>query len=336
MKVISFKRMVWLPAISLLLGTAACSGTYKHTIEFNPTEPLRVAVLPFSAVDESGKPLEVEGRLLIDNLSLVSSDQADTPVQIVRRQVLSELAKTDLDLVSSALIDIDLPHHGFNLPDGKVDTQKLWRTDPKDLCSKFLNCDAVLYGRLRRWNRSYYGVQSVSRVEIELRLVSAKTGKLLFQTTGEDSDSRGLTKGPTGFSSIIIEPVRGLDSQILVDLSAATVKKMLQPLHSEKRPEFLDTAPPSIYAASHDEPASGEPLVVVLYGSPDSRAEFSAGAPARAVPMIETVPGHYYGELLPRPGETIAAEPMTVRLTDRYGRVTSQRVGQGGAVVASN
>ena len=289
-----------------------------------------MAVLPFQALDSNGKPIDIESRLLIDNLSLLSSEQTESPVQIARRQVLSELGKTDLDLVSSALIDIDLPHHGFGREDGSIDFAKLWAVSPKELCSKFINCDAVLYGRLLRWDRSYYGIQSVNTVALELKLVSAKDGKILFESSGEDSESRGITKGPTGFSSLIVEPVRGLDSQIIVELSQETVRKMLEPLRVKKRPQFLDTAPPSLYATSHDSLTGTltptKPLVVVAYGTPSNIASFSIGSALRNVPMIETVPGHYYGEYLPLPEESFSAEPVVVRLLDEYGRQTSQEV----------
>ncbi len=310
------------------VSLSACSGSYKHTLNFNPSEPLRVAVLPFLAVDEGGKPVLLESRLLIDNLSLVSTDQPQTPLQIVRKEVITGLSDSGLDLVSTALIDIDLPHHGFALADGSLDTAKLWATNPKELCTAFLNCDAVLYGKVTRWDRTYYGIQSNNTVGVNLKMVAAKDGKVLFESRAEDSESRGVTKGPTGFSSLLIEPVKGLDSQIIVDLSRTTVRKMLAPLRTTNRPKFLETAPPSIYAASHDavngKVAPSRRLVVVMYGTGDSAATFSIGSVVSGLPMVESSPGHYYGEFLPLPGEKFDPQTITVRLSDQFGRSTEQ------------
>lgn len=324
------RQIVSLLFLGSLSALISCSGTYRHQVHFNPNEPLRVAVLPFQAVDASGKPIEIEARLLIDNLSLVSSEQKETPVQIARRQVLAELGRTNLDLVSSALIDIDLPHHGFGRTDGSIDFGKLWATSPKELCSKFITCDAVLYGRLLRWDRSYYGLQTVNTVGLELKIVSARDGKVLYEASGEDSESRGITKGPTGFSSLLVEPVRGLDSQIIVDLSQQTVQKMIEPLKSQQRPKFLETAPPSIYASSHDSQSGrlspSAPLIVVAFGSPAAQASFSIGDKILDLPMLETLPGHYYGEYLPLAGESFAPQSVLVKLSDEYGRSSIQEV----------
>jgi hypothetical protein len=187
---------------ALLLG--GCSTKIKSQLEFDPQEPLRVAVIPFVSVDSKGEFSADESRLIVDNLSLVSKDQAQSPAQIVRKQVLQELKKTGLDLLSTALIDVDLPHNGFAKNGTSIDLQKLYKTSAADLCTKFLNCDAILYGRIFEWDRSYYGIQSVNSVGIDLQLVSAKTGKTLFSSRASDSESRGLTQGPTGYSSLVL------------------------------------------------------------------------------------------------------------------------------------
>jgi len=238
---------------SIALFSSGCASVHNYTIDFNPHESIRVAVLPFVTVDSKGEITKEESRLLLDNLSLVSSPLAETPSQIVRKQVLAELAKSNLDLVSQALIDIDLPHHGFALSDGTIDIKKIILSDPEDMCFHFLTCDAILYGKITRWSRRYYGIESVNTVGVELKLVGAKDRKILFSSSYQDSDTRGLSKGPTGFSSLVLEPIRGLDSDIIVSLSQNVVKKMLQPLTAgDTRPDFLNSGPPSIYAVSHD------------------------------------------------------------------------------------
>ena len=120
-----------------LVSLLGCAGTYTSHVAFNPSEPLRVAVLPFYMVDDKGQIKQDEGRLIVDTLSIVSSVQKETPPQIVRRNVLSELKSTGLDIVSPAGIDIDLPHHGFGKPDGTLDIEKLRKKSAKELIFKF-------------------------------------------------------------------------------------------------------------------------------------------------------------------------------------------------------
>jgi len=123
-------------------------------------------------------------------------------------------------------------------------------TDPRSLCGDLLSCDAVLYGRVTKWDRSYCGIEAVASIGIDLKLVSAKTNHTLFEAQAEDSDSRGLTKGPTGLSSLFLEPIRGLDNTIVTDLAREVVTEAVSPLQAQNRPEFLKSAPPAVIASA--------------------------------------------------------------------------------------
>jgi len=289
-----------------------------------------VAVLPFTAVDPDGKPHELEGRLLVDNISLVSSQASDTPTQILRKLTLAELERSGLDVLAAAFIDIDLPHHGFGKDDGSLDLEKLYNTSPHDLCTQFLTCDAVMYGNVRKWDRTYLALQSINTVALDLKLISARDGKLLFESSAEDSESRGLTKGPTGLSSLVLEPIKGLDSEIIAGLARNLVAQMLQPLDVSKRPEFLASAPPAVLAVSHDAATNQltrkKPLVVVMFGTAGAQASFSIGSSIQNVPMIERSPGHYYGEYLPLPSDKFTQAEVKVFIEDKFGRRSEQVV----------
>ncbi|MFN8391180.1 MAG: DUF799 family lipoprotein [Bdellovibrionota bacterium] len=321
-----------------LLSSSACSGTYKQNLDFNPTEPLRVAVLPFVMVDDKGAIVPEESRLIVDNVSLISKKQEETPPQIVRRAALTELQKTNLDLVATALIDLDLPHHGYLTPDNKLDMKRIYDTKPADFCDKFLNCDAVLYGKVTRWDRSYYGLQTVNAVAVELKLVRARDGKVLYSATGEDTDNRGLSKGPTGWSSLVLEPIKGLDSEIIAELSHQVITKLVSPLNVKQRPVFLEAPPPAIIAVSHDAPegrlSRTTPLVVVMYGSDGQLASFSIGESVQRVPMVERSPGHYYGEYIPLENDSFSGQPVKVFLMDKYGRTTERSISAPGVTLA--
>lgn len=316
-------------AIFLFLITG-CAGSYNHNLNFNPSEPLRIAVLPFLQTDDNNQVVVSEGRLLVDNLSLVSSTVTNTPTQAVRKRTIEALEKTGLDVVNSSLIDIDLPHHGFALSDGSIDTVKLHHSSAKEICEALLNCDAVLYGTVKKWERNYYGVESVSSVGISFTIVSARSGKTIFESSGEDSTSRGITKIPTGLSSIFLEPIKGLDSEIISKLAGEVVTKMIEPLNITKRADFLESSPPSIYASSTDAQGttlkSTETLIVLAFGSEHDQATFSIGNTVTDIPMIERTPGHYFGAYVPLDSDSFSSASITVSLKDSFGRSTIQKI----------
>ena len=176
-----------------------------------------------------------------------------------------------------------------------------------------------------------YGLQSVNTVGIELKIVSGKDGEVLFSSEGSDSESRGISKVPTGISSIVIEPLLGLDSAIIVELSHKIVKKMLDPLNLMTRPEYLETGPPVIYASANEKAntiSSSNPLVVVAMGTEHQSASFSIGTFNESIPMFERGPGRYYGEYIPLPGDTFLNQKISISLKDKYGRITKQETSQ--------
>jgi len=319
--------------IVCLLALSACSSKYKHEIGFNASEPIRVAVLPFVQVNDSGAIVEPDPSLLLDDVKLVSSQLDKMPSTFIRNLVQDELAKSGLDLVSPAMVDANLSHNGFdNLKHNPpFDLEKVMKASPQDLCSRLFSCDAVLYGKVTDWDRSYYAIQSINTVGVELKLVSAKDGKVLFYSSAVDFDSRGITKIPTGYSSLVLEPIKGLDSQIIVDLAQKVVTKMISPLKVENRPEFLQSAPPAIFASAHDAENGSIPknsvLTVVALGSTKDFASFSIGNTIENLPMVEKDNGHYIGKYVPLPTDHFKDQPIYVSLTDQFGRTTRQKLG---------
>jgi len=318
----------------LLILTASlcgCVGTYKNAINFNPQEPIRVAVMPFAQVNAKGEFIEPDSSLLIDDVSLISSQLKQTPSDFVAKLVEAELERSGLDVISHATVDANLLHNGFGNSDLSYDIKKVFAADPKELCEKLFSCDAVLFGKVTEWDRSYYGIQSSSTVGIKLELISARDGKALFTSEAKDSDSRGLSKGPTGFSDLLIEPLKGLDNQIITDLARKVVPKMLASLTVENRPEFLASGPPSIYASAHDKPSGTmndkDSLKVLIFGTAERNASFSIGESVQHIPMVEKDPGHYIGEYLPLPSDSFEKQPVYVFLTDKFGRTTRQKLG---------
>ncbi len=312
-----------------IIFLTACSGKYKSKLDFSASESIRVAVLPFIQVNEKNETIEPDHEFLIDK---VSTSLSETPSVYVKKLVQNELRSSGLDILPSALIEANLSHKGFDdmtkLP--PIDVDKANKASATQLCSEVFSCDAVLYGKITRWSRSYYGIQSVNTVGIDIKLVSAKDGRVMFSSSAEDSDSRGISKGPTGFSDLVIAPLEGLDNKIIIDLARKVVKKMVSPLMVENRPEFLDSFAPAIYASAHDASAGSIkrkiPLTVLAFGSPNDTASFSIGNVIENIPMVEKDKGHYIGKYFPLPSDTFSNQSIYVALTDEFGRATRQKI----------
>ena len=317
------QRTLLLLITALLIG---CATKISQKVDFNPSEPLRVVVLPFVQMNEDN------GELAIDEISLVSEKLGENPAPFVQKVTLQEIGKTSLDVIPQYLVSAKLVHEGFRSTDLRVDAFRASKLTPQEVCQHLFTCDAVLVGKVTKWDRSYYGLQSVATVGIELTLLSGRDGKILFQSRAEDSESRGITKIPTGFSDLVLEPIKGLDNEIISDLARRLVSKMLSPLVASSRPEFLATMAPAIYASAHDSSdgmvSLAHPLTVLLYGSAKQAAFFSIGTAIENIPLVEHEPGHYIGHFYPLPSDSFAAQPVTVSLIDEFGRNTSQQVGK--------
>ena len=204
----------------------------------------------------------------------------------------------------------------------KFATERILKTPPAKLCELLL-CDAVLYGKVTRWTRSYYAVQSVNTVGVELKLVRAADNRVLFESKGEDSSRRGLTGVPTGFSSIAVEPILGLDNAEIVALSEEVAEKAVQPLYVTNRPEYLSSMGPAIFGATHTAklgPISDQhPLTVLVLGTSKAQGYFSLGRGGPRVPLFEQEDGHYVGEYVPL-AKTAAGDDVRITLRDNFGR----------------
>jgi hypothetical protein len=317
-----------------LIFSFGCAGVYKHTIEFDRTYPLRVAILPFYQIDKNGSYSSGDGSILLDGVPFISEVNTESPAEFLRSLTQKEISETALDPLSPTLVDLNLSHSGLTKQASlELDLKRVIDTPAQEMCSKILSCDAVLYGQVISWDRAYYGIESVSSVGLELRLVSAKTGKVLFSSSGTDSDGRGLSKGPTGFSDLVVAPISGLDSKVIANLARNLVVKMLAPLKMPDQKELDETTPPAIFAATHDvfQPTMTrkQVLTVLTFGTPQGSASFSIGSAIKDIPMIERSPGHYVGEYYPSPVDVFSSSPVVVNLADKLGRKAQQIIGKG-------
>ena len=91
--------------IAGLLALSACTTKYQNSLNFDPSEPLRVVILPFAQVNGKGEFVEPVASLGIDKVALVSSMvklQADVRF---RKLLHAHLNQSGLIVIHPAFVD---------------------------------------------------------------------------------------------------------------------------------------------------------------------------------------------------------------------------------------
>ena len=296
-----------------LILLCSCSTKLEQKLDYNPAEPLRVVILPFVGSPDLG-----------------SADLDEKPESFVQATLAQEFGRTSLDIIPQYLVNAKLVHAGLRNDQLKIDAASAQKLSPNEICNGFFSCDAVVYGIVTKWDRSYYGIQSVATVGIDFSLISAIDGKVLFQVKGEDSESRGISKIPTGFSDLVIELIKGLDREIITDLARRLIGQLVKPLLASSRPEFINTMAPAIFAAAHDALSGSisetNPLTVLVYGSSNKQAFFSIGTAIENIPLVEYEAEHNVGKLSHLASDSFSDLRVTVSLIDEFGRMAQQSI----------
>ncbi len=321
----------------LLIVMNGCTKRYKITGDFNPAEPMRVAVLPFyQMVDGKAYGEAFEASLGIDNVPLLSSKPIDSPASFVEEAVRTAFGRTGMDVVSPSFVRLQLGHHGF-VRDRVISVPVLLESTPQKL-GELLLADALLYGVVTDWTRSYYGVESINTVGIELRLVRAADGAELWKANATESLGRGLSGIPTGFSSLVLEPLIGLDEKNIEQLALKVVNKTFEPLMI-KRQAAKDAAPsPVIFGAvafgripagRGNETNSARRLTILTVASPGMKVSAKLQTQGLEYSLFEGEPGHYTTEVEIDSMRSKTTEPgslglkkgeVAVLVTDEFGR----------------
>lgn len=331
-------RLARLVSFAVMLSSlGGCAKGYKMSGDFNSAEPIRVAVLPFYQIVD-GKPHgeAFEASLAIDDVPLLSSKPIDSPASFVEESVRTALARTGMDVVSPSFVRLQLGHHGF-VREKVISVPLLLESTPQNL-GELLSADAVLYGKVTDWTRSYYGLESINTVGVELRLVRAADGAELWRANAKESQGRGLSGIPTGFSSLVLEPLKGLDEKNIEQLALKVIGKTFEPLMT-KRQAAKDNSPgPVIFGAVAfgRVPAgrktganAAQRLTILAIASPGKKVSAKLETQGLEYSLLEGEPGHYTTEVEVDSMRSKTTEPgslglktgeVAVLVTDEYGR----------------
>ena len=109
---------------------------------------------------------------------------------------------------------------------------------PKDLSlpglAKTLGADVFLRGTLTNWGRSYIVVESWVKAKLELELIDADSGTLIWSEKKQNTRQAGILKGPTGYSSIVTAPIMGMTRANLERVGANLASAMAKDLNSSQ------------------------------------------------------------------------------------------------------
>jgi hypothetical protein len=273
--------------------------------DFTPRRDQTVAVLPFKFAVEGG----------LSGLGM-DTDPKEA-ASLIREQVAVNLRQAHWTLLETTQVDAVLVNRGWS------EAESLDGVDPRAL-GQALGADILCYGEVTRWGRHYLLVHSQAEVGAAMRLVSSKTGKVLWSNKGEKVRTAGLTKIPTGLGAVAIAPVMGMQKAFLYEISNDVARQMTSPLLPVSGEEAPAAIPPRLMAAaaqagSEGLVASGERISVVALGEPGLTATFSVGPQRRDIPMTEFGPGRYVGSYEAASGDKFSKTPITVNLFTRAG-----------------
>ena len=306
----------------------------------------RIAVLPFQvSADTDGFLTDalagVGSIAALDGLS----DQAPANAlagAFMRRALVASLRPGAFQVAELWASDTELAHR--NLLDAARDPARA-----RELAAA-LDVDAVLFGDVHYWNRSYYIAEAVQKVGLRIDLVDRRTGQTVFHGERTEYKGTGVTSGPTGYLSAITAPVQGLKGSTLVELARSVARDLAGDFTGMESVVDLDRTAasgnvPRLSFCSVSRPhagdlVAGDLLTVVAVGTAAAEARFDLGRYRVAIPMVEVKRSDdargerstYVGTYVVQPGERLPATPVFVslRTSTKAGATTSvRRVPQG-------
>lgn len=293
--------------VAILPGVDEAAGASAEA--FAPNRGHTVAVLPFRFA--VGKGL---GGLRADT-------DPDEAAALVREQVTANLRRGPWRLLELNQVDAVLAGRGWGEPEA------LERAGPRPV-GQALGTELLFYGEVTHWGRHYMLIHSQAEVGADVRLVSARTGKVVWSNSGKKVRTAGLTKIPTGIGSAVITPFLGMRKAFLFEITNELARELTASLVYGAGEAPAAAAPPKLLVTSAQAGSDGlvEPgdrITVVAIGQPDLTATFSVGPERRDLPMTEFGPGRYVGAYEVAPGDRFTNAPITVNLFTRAGGLTS-------------
>ena len=145
--------------------------SFKYDDEFIDNPPRTIAILPFENL--------IGGNIILNGFSFRREDKKSeddwswTYANRLRIYLYGHIVPREFDDIE--LYEIDAILHKLNI----VSPEKLYSCSPQEL-GHILRADALIYGKVTRYDSSYYALFSKISVGLAIRCVSTKDAKILF------------------------------------------------------------------------------------------------------------------------------------------------------------
>lgn len=180
------------------------TGTAHEDVRAPIGRAVRLAVLPFAVK----KPAWQKAAALLR--TYLAADLQGSPFEIL-----------ELQQVDAALAQLGWKE-GEPLPDN-LSLSALAQT---------LGADSVLRGMVTNYGRTYAVVESWVKAELQVDLVDAHSGTVVWSEKQKDSRTAGILKGPTGYKSIVTAPISGMKTSNLERVSNHLTHKFAEALNA--------------------------------------------------------------------------------------------------------
>jgi hypothetical protein len=114
-----------------------------------------------------------------------------------------------------------------NLQDGPFDVMEL-RQVPDETAPP--GADLLLQGTVTAWGRRYLVLQSWVSAEMQLELIEASSGAVIWSAKRKNARHAGILKGPTGYKSVVTGPITGLKKSNLERVAMHLARTMAEEL----------------------------------------------------------------------------------------------------------
>lgn len=198
------KKIFWLLSLFIFTGCAANLSVIKR-INFTPGErTLKLAILPFSALDQKGEEV----------------------VRQVREEVAANLQEGNYEIIELSLVD---QYMASNYLDRPSNIPYYLRQNKLDLHKTF-GADLLLYGKVIEWTKTYLALHSDVELDIELYLYDARSGKMIAKIRKGLIKNSGISRIPTGYFSVGTAPLFGLKESVQQGVIHDLTREISQPL----------------------------------------------------------------------------------------------------------
>lgn len=184
---------------------------------------------PFKRVKAS-KKLVYRDTLPSLKLAILPMEGKTEGAKFLRFALHASLMDSELSIMEKFIVDGTLEKKRWSEP------EKFLAIPPQKL-GEALGADALLYGKVTKWSKFYAIIYSTLVVGLELRLVDARTGELLWTSEQLDREFEGLLKIPTGIFSAVFSPMIFVaKNQNLNNLANKLVRNITESL---RRPDAI-------------------------------------------------------------------------------------------------